>query len=174
MEPDQHPLGSFETWAASRQHALLRSTFLITADLHRAEDLVQDALFKVALRWDRLQAGNPDAYIRTIINRSNISWWRSRRESPLELVNDELGHSDPDPDAQERPMLVRDALARLTLKQRAVLVLRYFDDLTEAQTAEILGVTVGTVKKQAAVAQQRLREIAPELRDLAGRQDDSS
>ena len=174
MEPDQDPLGSFETWAASRQHALLRSTFLITGDLHRAEDLVQDALFKVALRWDRLRSGNPDAYIRTVIYRSNISWWRSRRESPVESVRDASACSDHDPDAQERPMMVRDALALLTVKQRAVLVLRYFDDLTEAQTAEVLGVTVGTVKKQAAVAQQRLREMAPELRDLAGRQDDSS
>ncbi len=89
-------------------------------------------------------------------------------------MNDELALSDPDPDAQDRPMLVRDALARLTVKQRAVLVLRYFDDLTAAQTAEVLGVTVGTVKKQAAVAQQRLREVAPELRDLVGRQDDAS
>ncbi len=166
MELDRAPHGSFEAWASARQHGLLRSAYLITGDLHRAEDLVQDALFKVAVRWDRLRSGNPDAYVRTIIYRTNVSWWRSRREVPVETVYDEPRGDD---DVYERRLMIRDALAKLTRKQRAVLVLRYFDDLSEAQAADVLGVTVGTVKKQAAVARQKLREVSPELGSLVGR-----
>jgi RNA polymerase sigma-70 factor (sigma-E family) len=169
MEPGGEPFASFETWASARQHGLLRSAVLITGDIHRAEDLVQDALFKMALRWDRLRGGNPDAYVRTIVYRTHVSWWRARRETPVAHVQDTAGPID---DA-ERPLIVQDALARLTAKQRAVLVLRYFDDLTESETAHVLGVSVGSVKKHAAVAKQRLREVAPELEDLADLRDDT-
>jgi DNA-directed RNA polymerase specialized sigma24 family protein len=65
-----------------RASSLLRSAYLLTGDLHRAEDLLQDALLKAALRWGRLRDGNPDAYVRTILYRDHISWWRRRRDSP--------------------------------------------------------------------------------------------
>jgi RNA polymerase sigma-70 factor (sigma-E family) len=169
MEPGGDPFASFESWAAARQHGLLRSAFLITGDIHRAEDLVQDALFKMAFRWDRLGGGSPDAYVRTIVYRTHVSWWRARRETPVANVQDTARQVD---DA-ELPLIVQDALARLTAKQRAVLVLRYFDDLTETETALVLGVSVGSVKKQAAVAKQRLREVAPELKNLADLRDDT-
>lgn len=89
MTPDAHDENAdFVDWVASRQHGLLRTAYLMTGDLHRAEDLLQDALVKVADRWRRVRDGNPDAYIRTILYRDNVSWWRKRRESPVAQVRD--------------------------------------------------------------------------------------
>ncbi len=70
----------FTEWAAGVERQLLRSAYLLTGDLHRAQDLVQETLVKVALRWGRVAAGNPTAHARTIIVRDNVSWWRRRRE----------------------------------------------------------------------------------------------
>ena len=159
----------FTAWAAGVERQLLRSAYLLTGDLHRAEDLVQEALTKVALRWGRLRSGNPTAYARTIVVRDNISWWRRRRQEvsmPRGAEDDAGPTRAADPDVT---LVVRRALARLTAGQRAVLVLRHFDDLTERETAELLGVSVGTVKSQNAAALARLRTGAPELLDLIGR-----
>jgi RNA polymerase sigma-70 factor (sigma-E family) len=153
----------FTAWAAGVERRLLRSAYLLTGDLHRAEDLVQEALVKVALRWDRLRDGNPTAYARTVIVRDNISWWRKRRDVPVESVAETTVSSDPDV-----ALVVRRALGRLTQKQRAVVVLRHFDDLSVEETAAVLGVAVGTVKSQNAQALARLREGAPELLELIG------
>ena len=153
----------FTAWAAGVERRLLRSAYLLTGDLHRAEDLVQEALVKVALRWDRLRDGNPTAYARTVIVRDNISWWRRRRDVPVESVGETSVSSDPD-----TALVVRRALGRLTAKQRAVVVLRHFDDLSVEETAAVLGVAVGTVKSQNAQALARLRDGAPELLDLIG------
>ncbi|GAW50851.1 MULTISPECIES: SigE family RNA polymerase sigma factor [unclassified Nocardioides] len=155
----------FTEWAAGAQRRLLRSAYLLTGDLHRAEDLVQEALVKVALRWPRLRGGNPTAYARTVIVRDNISWWRRRRDVPTASPRD-LADVSTDTEAA---LVVRRALGRLTPKQRAVVVLRHFDDLSEQDTAAALGVTVGTVKSQNAAALARLRAGAPELLDLIGR-----
>ncbi|WP_244928872.1 SigE family RNA polymerase sigma factor [Nocardioides sp. W7] len=165
---EQELTAEFTAWAAGVERRLLRSAYLLTGDLHRAQDLVQEALVKVALRWARLRDGNPTAYARTIVVRDNVSWWRRWRR---EVVLDDVGVGEAatvsaDPEAA---LVVRRALARLTPAQRAVLVLRHFDDLTERETAEVLGVAVGTVKSQNAVALARLREGAPELLDLIGR-----
>jgi len=153
-------------WIESRQHRLLRVAFLMSGDLHRAQDLLQEALIKVADRWPRLRDGNPDAYVRTILYRDNVSWWRARREVPTPPAYD--GSGPYDADASERALVVRAALAELTGKQRAVLVLRYFDDLTEREAAQVLGVSVGTVKSQTSVALGRLRTRAPELAEFLG------
>jgi RNA polymerase sigma-70 factor (sigma-E family) len=155
----------FTAWVEGVERQLLRSAYLMTGDLHRAEDLVQEALVKVALRWRRLADGNPTAYARTIVARDNISAWRRRREVPVETVAGSSAVSS-DPDAE---MVVRRALARLTPAQRAVVVLRHFDDLTERETADVLGVAIGTVKSQNAAALARFRTGAPELLDLIGR-----
>lgn len=158
--------GEITEWVAGHQHQLLRSAYLLTGDLQRAEDLVQEALIKVALHWTRLRAGNPGAFARTILVRDNISAWRRRRrEHPVDAVR-ETGVSPPE---SEVSLVVRQALSRLTAKQRAVVVLRHFDDLSEAETARILGVGVGTVKSQNAAALARLRDGAPELLELRGR-----
>jgi RNA polymerase sigma-70 factor (sigma-E family) len=146
----------FVAWVSGAQGPLLRSAFLVAGSESMADDLVQEAMIKVAARWSRLRTGNPTAYARTIIHRDHVSWWRRRRET---LVADDPEPSTTyDEDLVERQLLVREALARLTSRQRAVIVLRYFDDLTERETAEILGVTVGTVKSQASAALRRLRE----------------
>jgi RNA polymerase sigma-70 factor (sigma-E family) len=158
---DEH---GFTAWAAGCQRRLLRSAYLLTGDLHRAEDLVQEALTKVALRWPRLADGNPTAYALRIIARDNISWWRRRRDVPTDALKDGGVSSEP-----EIALVVRRALARLTPAQRAVLVLRHFEDLTERETAEVLGVSVGTVKSQNAAGLARLRTGAPELLTLIGR-----
>ena len=158
---------SFRRWAGERQLALLRTAVLLTGDRHRAEDLVQEALTKVALRWRRLRDDNPEAYARRILVRDNISAWRKRRH---EVVSDQEPRVDvPDhAPATERRMALDLALASLTPRQRAVVVLRYYDDLTERATADALGVSVGTVKSQTHLALRRRREAAPELAELLG------
>jgi RNA polymerase sigma-70 factor (sigma-E family) len=146
----------FVAWVSGAQGPLLRSAFLVAGSEAMADDLVQEAMIKVAARWSRLRTENPTAYARTIIHRDHVSWWRRRRET---LVADDPEPSTTyDEDLVERQLLVREALDRLTSRQRAVIVLRYLDDLTERETAEILGVTVGTVKSQASAALRRLRE----------------
>lgn len=153
----------FSRWAAEAERPLLRSTYLLTGDLHRSEDLVQEAMVKVALRWSRLHDGQPTAYARRVIARDHVSLWRRRgREVPVaEPAVDAAVSSDP-----ETVLVVRRALDRLTPAQRAVVVLRHFDDLTERETADALGVSIGTVKSQNSVALARLRTAAPELLDL--------
>lgn len=153
---------SFEAWARARQQTLVRSAYLLTGDFQRAEDLVQEALIRAASRWDQLRDGNPDAWVRTVIYRENVSWWRrTRRENLVDVVDD---RSVPGPG--ETAVLLRAALARLTWGQRAVLLLRYAEGLSVADTAAALGVTDGTVKKQTSIALARMRETAPELSDL--------
>ena len=157
---------SFTAWATHAQRRLLRTAVLLTGDHQRAEDLVQEALVKVALRWRRLRDGRPEAYARQVLVRDNISWWRKHRrevlvEPPDRGTRDQAAASD-------RRLLLDDALAALTPRQRAVVVLRYYDDLTERATAEALGVAVGTVKSQTHLALRRLAEAAPELADLLG------
>jgi RNA polymerase sigma-70 factor (sigma-E family) len=154
----------FTDWVAGRQRQLLRAAYLLTGDLHGAEDLVQEALTMVALRWSRLADGNPTAFALRIIARDNISWWRRRRDVPTDSFRDAGASDEP-----ETALVVRRALARLTPAQRAVLVLRHFEDLTERETADVLGVAIGTVKSQNAAGLARLRTGAPELLSLIGR-----
>jgi RNA polymerase sigma-70 factor (sigma-E family) len=153
----------FTRWARSRRHHLLRAALLLTDDRARAEDLVQEALTQVATRWTRLRSGSPDAYARKVIYHQNISWWRRRRR---EVLTGELVDLPAPGDRIDRRLLVRRALATLTPRQRAVVVLRYFEDLPERETAEVLGVSLGTVKSQTHLALRRLREAAPELAEF--------
>jgi RNA polymerase sigma-70 factor (sigma-E family) len=162
---DRHE--EFTSWARQRQNALLRTAVLLTGDRQRAEDLVQEALTQVAVRWGRLREGSPEAYARRVILTRNISWWRRRRHEVLVEVGVEVAGADPAASADRRILLDR-ALATLTPAQRAVIVLRYYDDLSEVDTASALGVAVGTVKSQAHAAIARLRSAAPELAELLG------
>ena len=151
----------FAEFVAARSGALLRTAYLLTGDHHEAEDLVQTALIKVVPRWGRLR--EPEPYVRRVLVNESISRWRRRRwrETSVPEVRDRTitGH-----DVDEQ-LVLRQALARLAPKQRAVVVLRYFDDLTEAQTAGVLGISVGTVKSQSRDALARLRELVPDLDD---------
>jgi RNA polymerase sigma-70 factor (sigma-E family) len=165
-EADVSDLGDreeFTRWARARQGHLLRASLLLTGDRQRAEDLVQEALAKVAMRWSRLRGTSPDAYARTVMYHDHVSWWRKRRHEVLTSYDVEQVGDAPEP---ERRILLLQALRALTPRQRAVIVLRYFEDLTERQVAEVLGVSVGTVKSQTHLSLRRLREAAPELAEF--------
>ncbi|SNT31830.1 RNA polymerase sigma-70 factor, sigma-E family [Asanoa hainanensis] len=158
---------SFRDYVAARLVGLSRAAYLLTGDRHLAEDLVQQALVQVASRWEKISAGgDPDPYVRRVLYHQHVSWWRWRRlvDRPhADLPETAVADRGRDVDTE---LTVRQALRRLTPKQRAVLVLRYFEDLTEAQTAEVLGCSVGTVKSNTRDALARLRTTAPELADL--------
>jgi len=157
---------SFTRWASDRQLALLRTAVLLTGDHHRAEDLVQDALSKVAARWSRLRHQYPEAYARQVIVRTNISWWRKQRREVVAEVD--AGAMSAAESTVDRRILLDHALARLTPRQRTTVVLRYYDDLSERETADALGVSLGTVKSTTHDALRRMRETSPELADLLG------
>lgn len=151
-----HGVAPFEEYVAARSAALWRSAWLLTGDRHRAEDLVQTALMKCWRRWDRIDdPGAVEAYVRRTMVTTYTDWWRRRwnGELPTDDVPDQAGPGD-DPGVR-RDVLV--ALAALPRGQRAVVVLRFFDDLTEQQTATALGISVGTVKSQASRALRTLR-----------------
>nr|WP_051110419.1 SigE family RNA polymerase sigma factor [Longispora albida] len=159
----------FDEFVRTRTPALLRAAYLLTGDQHLAEDLVQSALARAHRSWKKLHAvGNAEAYTRKTMYHLQISWWRKRRvaESLPGEMPDRGRADDTDPAALK--ITVRQALLKLTDKQRAVLVLRYFEDHTEAETAELLGIALGTVKSQTAKALARLRSVAPELAHFGG------
>ena len=151
---------SFEEYVAARMPALLRTAYLLTSNRHDAEDLVQTALMKAVPAWKRIES-NPDAYLRRTMVNDTISRWRRRRGR--EVLTDhppDAGVAAEDPTGA---LALQQALARLAPRQRAVIVLRYYEDLTERETAEILGIAVGTVKSQSRDAMVRMRELLPDL-----------
>ncbi|WP_312033770.1 SigE family RNA polymerase sigma factor [Actinoplanes sp. TBRC 11911] len=163
----------FDTFVRARTHALLRSAYLLTGDQQLAEDLVQSALTRTHQSWKRLaHSGNAEAYARRTMYHLQVSWWRRRRVAEVlpERMPDRPGREDHAGEVSLR-LALREALARLTARQRAVLVLRFFEDCTEREVADMLGVSIGTVKSQTAKALARLRTIAPELADVDGRKE---
>lgn len=156
----------YVAFVQARQGSLLRSAYLICGDHHLAEDLVQEALVKLASRWERLRDEAPEAYVRTILYRDAISRWRKVRREDLVDQQDPLGplaqRSVEDETEQVLTAArIQAALALLPPRQRAVVVLRYFEDLTEAQIAATLGIAPGTVKSQASDAMRTLRRLIP-------------
>lgn len=151
---------SYHAFVSARYAALRRTAYVLTGDHHDAEDLVQTALMKAAGVWGRISE-RPEPYVRKVMYHENVSRWRRRRvaEEPLEGHDSAVEQTDS---AEDR-LLLADVLARLTPKQRTVLVLRYYEDLTEQQAAAAMGVRVGTVKSQTRHALTRLRQLAPEL-----------
>lgn len=158
----------FEEFVSARGQALMETAFLLAGDRHLAEDLLQIVLTKVARRWRVVRVdGNPEAYTRKALYREFVSWLRvaRNRELPSESVPETVVAADV-ADAAVRKIALRQALTRLTPRQRAVLVLRYYEDRSEAETAALLGCAIGTVKSQTYHALKRLRTIAPNLGDL--------
>jgi RNA polymerase sigma-70 factor (sigma-E family) len=158
----------FREFVATRLSRMSGSAYLLTGDHHAAQDLVQAALVKLARHWRRVSgAGAPDAYVRKVIYHEHISERRRRRPPELSTASppERSGPRDEAADTVRRLML-RQALTRLTPRQRAVIVLRFYEDLSESDTAEALGCSVGTVKSQTHHALERLRVVAPELADL--------
>jgi RNA polymerase sigma-70 factor (sigma-E family) len=149
---------AFRTLVATRGDALARTAYLLTGDWQRAEDLVQTALVTTWTHWSSLRdAGAAEAYARRCMARTNASWWRRRwtGEVPTGALPD-TATSEPH-DAVDVAVPVLRALAALTRRQRAAVVLRYFDDLSEAAVADVLGCSVGTVKSTVARALELLR-----------------
>ncbi len=149
----------FAEFVTARQAALLRTAYLLTGHAQDAEDLVQSTLVKVVPQWRRIR-DNPEPYVRRVMVNENISRWRRRRwreRSTDDLP--ELLATEPD---HAELIAVRDALAALAPRQRAVLVLRYYEGLSEKEIAAQLGIAPGTVKSHAQAALARMREALPD------------
>lgn len=160
----------FDEFVAARSTALLRTAYLLTHDHALAEDLLQTALTKSWFAWSRIE-GHPEAYVRKVLVNTFASWWRRKWNG--ELPTEELperGGADEGPRSDQHHDLWT-ALAALPRRQRAVVVLRYFEDLTEAETAHLLGCSVGTVKSQHSKALAKLR-IDPALTPASTPTDD--
>ena len=158
----------FAEFVRSRQRGLLRAAYLVCGDRQQAEDVVQEALSKLASRWGTVRDGSPDAYVRRIIYHDAVSSWRrwGRRQSVTDPVAvgallDARPGGDPVA-AWVEGAAVRSALASLPVRQRAVMVLRYYEDLSEAQIAETLALAPGTVKTLARGALISLRRAPAE------------
>jgi RNA polymerase sigma-70 factor (sigma-E family) len=150
----------FSQYLIARQRWLMRTAWLLTGDWHLAEDLVQTAMIKVWPHWSRIRGGgNPDAYVRRTLITTYASGrrrkWQSERPT-LDLPD--LASAPDSTVAVDLRDALRRVLPRLTPSQRAVVVLRYYEDLSEQQTADTLGCSVGTVKSQSSKALARLRE----------------
>lgn len=161
----------FREFVAARSAALLRTAYLLAGDWATAEDLLQTALTKTYLAWKRLgEIEAVEPYARRVLVNTATSWWRRRwhGERPTEILPERAA---PD---QIDEQLERDALWRhvkaLPARQRAVLVLRFYEDLTEAQTAALLDISTGTVKSQTSRALNTLRQrlgaegMAPDIK----------
>ncbi len=148
----------FRDYVTARSRSLLRTAYLLTGNRADAEDLVQSALAKTYLAWDRIEdRGALDGYVRRAMVNTHISWWRRRRleeyptdEVPDQAVADHSGTSD----LQDT---LRRAVDRLPQRMRAAVMLRYFEDMTEAEVADVLGVSLGTVKSTVSRAVAKLR-----------------
>jgi RNA polymerase sigma-70 factor (sigma-E family) len=149
----------FDDFVAARRPALLRTAYLLTGSHHDAEDLVQTTLLRVVPRWSRI-AAHPEPYVRQVLARESVTRWRRRRWRERSAAD--LPEQPVDEPFADR-LALREALALLSPRQRAVLVLRYYDDLTESATAEALGISPGTVKAYAREGLARLRQLLPDL-----------
>jgi RNA polymerase sigma-70 factor (sigma-E family) len=148
---------AFDEFVRGRASALLRSAYLLTSDRHAAEDLLQEVLEQMYVRWKRIY-GSPEAYARKALVNRATNRWRRRRRRPETPMRDGLDPVLPDhADGVAVHTAVLTALRDLPPRQRAVVVLRYLDDLSETDTAETLGCAVGTVKAHAARGLARLR-----------------
>ncbi|MFK3984627.1 SigE family RNA polymerase sigma factor [Micromonospora sp. NPDC050397] len=172
---DQASEREFTDFVNERGEALLRVAYALAGDQYAAEDLLQDALAKAYARWSRIR-GEAEPYVRRILYNDQISGWRRRRRRPEVPLA-----STPEPaaggDAAEETalqLMLRDALRMLPPRQRAVLVLRYLEDMSVEQTAELLGCRTGTVASQSSRALTKLRDLVPAFDDLTTRDEASS
>ncbi|MEV4410781.1 SigE family RNA polymerase sigma factor [Catellatospora sp. NPDC049609] len=156
----------FDEFVRARTSSLWHAAYLLTGDRHHAEDLLQTALERAAVRWERLD--RPEAYVRKVLYTQAVSWWRRRQRRVPEVLVDATPEAPGGAGEPEVRIVLAQALRRLTARQRAVLVLRFYEDCTEQETARLLGVAPGTVKSQTRHALTRLRQLAPELAGLLG------
>ncbi|AWT41646.1 MULTISPECIES: SigE family RNA polymerase sigma factor [Streptomyces] len=167
---DQARAGEFDEFVAARWSVLLHLARLLTGgDRHRAEDLVQESLVKLWFVWPRIADEAPEAYVRTVLVRAAARsarrrWWGER---PVEQVPETAAAGDVSAAVAERSRLEA-ALGRLPAKQRAAVVLRYYQDLTERQVAEALGCPLGTARSHAARGVARLRQLLADVIEPVG------
>jgi RNA polymerase sigma-70 factor (sigma-E family) len=160
------PTDDFTDFVRAASGSLLHTGWLLTGDRHRAEDLVQAALARTYVAWPRVRRDDATAYARRVLVNLHTDWWRRRpwRERPVDPLPDRQAADDGAARADQRDALAR-ALARLGRRERAVVVLRYYADLPEAEVANLLGITAGTVKSAASRALAKLR-VSTELTDV--------
>ncbi|MFT3871992.1 MAG: SigE family RNA polymerase sigma factor [Nocardioides sp.] len=153
----------FEEYVAARYGALVRSAYLLVGNRADAEDLVQTALSRLVSAWPRI-SGDPERYVRTVLVRESVTRWRRRRwrEVSTERLPEAAAPGQLDQAAADRVAL-HSALGQLSPRQRAVVFLRFYEDLTVAETAEVLRCSEGTVKSQTHDALARLRGLLPDL-----------
>jgi RNA polymerase sigma-70 factor (sigma-E family) len=145
---------SFDDFVRARLPELLRFGRALTGDEHRGADLVQDALERALPRWRRIEAVDPEGYVRRIMVNRNISVWRSRWRERLTDEPPDAGVDD-----RVRDQQLWSALRGLPPRQRTVIALRYLADQTEVQTAALMGCSTGTVKSQTHAAMEKLRDV---------------
>ena len=152
----------FAVFVSARMPAVLRWAHLLTGDRGRAEDLVQHAFAATYRHWRRIEPDGAEAYVRRAVLNAHLSWWRRgwRAEQPVDVLPERPG-PDLTGAVDERDAMWA-ALAGLPPRQRAVLVLRYYEDLPEAEIARVLDIAPGTVKSQAAKGLARLRTLVPQ------------
>jgi RNA polymerase sigma-70 factor (sigma-E family) len=157
---------AFDDFVRSRHAALLRFAHVLCGDPHLADDLVQDALERTGLAWPRLVAqDDPEGYVRrTIVNRY-LGIWRRRRRERIVPTPPETAYEDVGP----RDTWLWQLLSTLPRQQRAVVVLRFYEDLSMAEIADVLGCSLGTVKSNSSRALAKLRDALPEQLDMAER-----
>ena len=161
MSSRQSRTEEFERFVAARWPALVHMARLLSGgDRHRAEDLVQEALVKLWAAWPRVADEAPEAYVRTVLARlaarsARRRWWGER---PADVLPETVQRGDLSEDVAERTRLEA-ALARLTPPQRAAVVLRYYQDMSETQVAQTLGCPIGTARSHTARGVARLREL---------------
>jgi RNA polymerase sigma-70 factor (sigma-E family) len=163
---------SFETYVAARGHALTRTAYLLTGDHGHAEDLVQAALGRAYLKWAKVsRMDSPDAYVSRIIVNQHISRWRRTRGREA-LTSDPPDRPVPDPTATFAAAdAVRDVVRGLPPRQRAAVVLRFYEDLPDAEIAALLGCSEATVRSQISRALAAIRS-GGRLSDRDGNTDD--
>jgi RNA polymerase sigma-70 factor (sigma-E family) len=159
----------FREYVATRGPALLRTAMLLTTDRTEAEDLLQSALAKTYLAWNRINdRAALDGYVRRAMVNTQISWWRRRK---LEVYpTDELPDQPIDDHTLRSELhdLLGRALGKLPERQRAAVMLRYYEDMSEAEVAEVLGISVGTVKSTVSRAMAKLRVDTDLEHDYSG------
>jgi RNA polymerase sigma-70 factor (sigma-E family) len=159
---------AFVAFVAGAQSSLHHVAWLLTGDVHQAEELVQDTLVRTYGAWPRVRDDDPYAYTRRVLVNAKTDTWRRRRREDLVEEPPEPSAGRADEDAVDDRLALVAALRALTGRERAVLVLRYFADLSEAATAAELGISVGTVKSTASRALAKLRAADRRPRDRAG------
>jgi len=155
----------FQQFVAGRGDRLFRVALALTGGHHAAEDLLQEALARTYVRWRQVR-GEPETYVRRVMYNTRASAWRRMRgrEVLYDAVPERAQVGDATGAVDSR-LMVRRALLRLGPRQRAVLVARFFEDLSDVETAALLGCSASTVRSQTHRALARLREVAPELKD---------